>query len=104
MERLLTVKRMEAAMKKILRLFGVFFLVAAGFGCTTIYSAAVDERNVKTIADDVGLKTKIVKRFLDDDLVKTFDISTGCYNGHISGRRIREGVPKGTRNSDREKC
>ena len=53
------------------------------FGCTTIYTAAVDERNVKTIYKDTETKAVIVKRFYDDDSIKTLDISVACYNGHV---------------------
>ncbi len=52
-------------------------------GCGTIYSAAVDERNVSTIASDTKIKSTIVKKFYDDDNIKFLDISTGCYQGHV---------------------
>jgi hyperosmotically inducible protein len=51
-------------------------------GCA-IYDAAVDERNVQTIADDTGIKAKIFKRFVDDEVVDAMDITTTSYQGHV---------------------
>jgi len=43
----------------------------------------VDERNVKTIANDTKIKGKILAEFIDDDTVKTLDISASCYEGRV---------------------
>ena len=69
-------------MKKTMFIPFFIFLLALS-GCGTIYSAAVDERNVSTIASDTKIKAAIVKRFYDDDKIKSLDISTGCYLGHV---------------------
>jgi hyperosmotically inducible protein len=70
-------------MKKYFILSLAVLILAMVSGCGTIYSAAVDQRNVKTIANDTAIKTKIVKQFIDDDTVKILDISTSCYQGHV---------------------
>ena len=70
-------------MKKNLRIIPFFILLFIVSGCTTIYSAAVDERNVSTIANDTKIKGVIVKKFLKDDYIKSLDISTGCYLGRV---------------------
>jgi len=69
-------------MKKIISIPFFIFLLAVN-GCGTIYSAAVDERNVSTIANDTTIKGEIVKKFYDDEKIKSLDISTGCYLGHV---------------------
>ena len=69
-------------MKKIIIIPLFIFLLAVN-GCGTIYSAAVDERNVSTIANDTSIKGSIVKKLYDDDKIKSLDISTGCYRGHV---------------------
>jgi len=69
-------------MKKIIIIPFLIFLLAVS-GCGTIYSTAVDERNVSTIASDTAIKGEIVKKFYDDDKIKSLDISTGCYRGHV---------------------
>ncbi|MDH3393601.1 MAG: BON domain-containing protein [Desulfobulbaceae bacterium] len=51
-------------------------------GCTTIYSAAVDQRNIKTIAADTKIKVAIEKSFFDDKSIKVLDISAFVYDGH----------------------
>jgi hyperosmotically inducible periplasmic protein len=69
-------------MKKIIVIpFFIFLLAVAG--CGTIYSTAMDERNMSTIASDTTIKGAIVKKFYDDDKIKSLDISTGCYDGHV---------------------
>jgi len=67
-------------MEKLFRLFAALLLLVAMSGCT-VYSAAVDERNVKTIASDTKLKLTIEKRFIEDDTVKALDISAFVYDG-----------------------
>jgi hyperosmotically inducible protein len=51
-------------------------------GCA-IYNAAVDERDVGTITDDTGIKTKIFKQFVADEVVAAMDITTTSYQGHV---------------------
>jgi len=58
-------------------------LLVMGYGCTTLYSAAVDERNVRTVAGDTKIKAIILDAFIQDDTVKTFDIDIACYYGHV---------------------
>jgi len=70
-------------MKTLIKFIPFFILLLIASGCGTIYSAAVDERNVSTIADDTTIKGAIVKKFIDDDQIKSLDISTGCYRGHV---------------------
>ena len=43
----------------------------------------MDERNVRTIAGDTKIKGAIVKKFYNDDYIKSLDVSTGCYRGHV---------------------
>ena len=52
-------------------------------GCTTIYGAAVDERNVETIASDHKIKANILKAFSDDKTVGVLDFSVSSYEGHV---------------------
>ena len=69
-------------MKTIIKIIACFIFLSTFYGCT-VYKAAVDERHVGTIADDTIIKGKIVKKFFDDDKIKSLDISTGCYRGHV---------------------
>jgi hyperosmotically inducible protein len=69
-------------MKKMMSIPFFIFLLAVT-GCGTIYSTAVDERDVSTIANDTTIKGAIVKKFYDDEKIKSLDISTGCYRGHV---------------------
>ena len=53
-------------------------------GCVTdIYKAAVDERSLGEQYDDHSITMSIRKKFLEDEKVKYFDISTYVYNGHV---------------------
>jgi hyperosmotically inducible protein len=63
----------------------LFFLVigAVTIGCGTVYKVAVDERSVGTQAADEKITMAIRKKFVDDDMVKTLDVSTYCYSGHV---------------------
>ena len=70
-------------MKTLIKIIPLLILLLTAYGCGTIYSAAVDERNVSTIASDTSIKGEIVKKFIDDDQIKSLDISTGCYQGHV---------------------
>ena len=57
-------------------------LLVMGSGCA-FYNTAVDERNVRTVASDTKIKATIFQKFIEDDLVKTFDIDIACYYGHV---------------------
>jgi hyperosmotically inducible protein len=70
-------------MRKFFAITVILLLLSLGFGCTTIYKAAVDERDVKTIASDKKIEATIVKRLFEDDSVKVLDISTYCYDGKV---------------------
>lgn len=68
-------------MKNFLILSVLIAFATLNSGCGTIYGAAVDERNVKTIAQDTAIKTKILKQLIEDKTVKALDISASSYNG-----------------------
>jgi len=70
-------------MRKLFTITALVVLLSAWFGCTTIYKTAVDERDVKTIANDKKIEATIVKRLLENDSVKVLDVSTYCYNGKV---------------------
>jgi hyperosmotically inducible protein len=59
------------------------FLLAVLAGCTTVYKAAVDERSVGTMASDTKIKATILGRFIDDETIKTLDISASSYEGQV---------------------
>jgi hyperosmotically inducible protein len=44
---------------------------------------AVDERKVGAMASDEQIKLTIQEKLLQDDVLKVFDISPFCYNGHV---------------------
>ena len=76
----------EGHMNKIIFMIPFFILLLALNGCTTtaaIYGATVDERDMSTICNDTKIKGSIVKKFFDDDKIKSLDISTGCYEGDV---------------------
>ena len=53
-------------------------------GCITdIYKSAVDERSMGEQYDDQSITMSIRKKFVEDEKVKYFDISTYVYNGHV---------------------
>jgi hyperosmotically inducible protein len=56
------------------------FLMA---GCTSIYKSAVDKRSVGKQYDDQKITMAVRQKFLQDEKIKYFDISTYCYNGHV---------------------
>lgn len=68
--------------RRLIDLVVVSLLLLTVSGCTTIYSAAVDQRNIKTIAADTKIKVAIEKSFYDDKIIKVLDISAFVYNGH----------------------
>ncbi|MFC1535219.1 BON domain-containing protein [Thermodesulfobacteriota bacterium] len=70
-------------MNKHLIMISCFLLVTTFTGCTIVYKTVVDERTVKTIANDTKIKGKILAKFIDDNTVKTLDISASCYEGRV---------------------
>jgi len=58
-------------------------VMAVFCGCSTVYKAAVDERNVRTIVSDDKIVITILKRFHEDESIKVLDISADCYSGHV---------------------
>ncbi len=66
-------------------LFLVLFLALVPMlnSCGTIYGAAVDERNVSTIASDHKIKANILNKFANDELVGVLDFSVSSYEGHV---------------------
>ena len=79
--KILTRVSKEGHMNKIIFMIPFFILLLALNGCATtaaIYGAAVDERDMSTIYNDTTIKGSIVKKFFDDDKIKSLDISTGC--------------------------
>lgn len=60
-----------------------FLLIVLASGCTTIYKAAVDERNVGDIAGDTNIKLKIVNSFGEDENLKVLDFFVGVYEGDV---------------------
>ncbi len=70
-------------MKKLFVLLIGLAMVPYLYGCGTIYGAAVDERNVSTIASDHKIKANILKRFSDDPSVGVLDFSVSSYRGHV---------------------
>lgn len=76
----------EGHMNKIIFMIPFFILLLALNGCATtaaIYGTTVDERDMSTICNDTKIKGSIVKKFFDDDKIKSLDISTGCYEGDV---------------------
>ncbi|MBU1195595.1 MAG: BON domain-containing protein [Proteobacteria bacterium] len=70
-------------MKTFLCFMLLLFMVPLLNSCGTIYGAAVDERNVSTIASDHQIKAGILKKFTDDELVGVLDFSVSSYEGHV---------------------
>ena len=66
---------------RIARFVVLLWLLFPATGCT-IYSAAVDQRNIKTIAADRNIKLTIEKSFFDDKSIKVLDIAAFVYDGH----------------------
>ena len=60
------------------------FIVLSSTGCVgTIYSAAVDERNVKTVASDTSIEFKILKKLSDKKSSDIIDVSVSSYKGKV---------------------
>lgn len=70
-------------MKSFLALTALVILLANLSGCTTVYKAAVDERNIGTIASDTKIKASIVDAYVDDKTVKALSIFTAVYEGDV---------------------
>lgn len=72
-------------MERIYRLLFCLLLIS-GFlssGCSIAYKAAVDERNIKTQAQDEKIEMAIRTKIAESDKVKFFDISTYCFYGDV---------------------
>jgi hyperosmotically inducible protein len=61
----------------------ILVLGALMTGCTTVYKSAVDERSLSGQYDDEKITMAIRQKFSEDEKVKSYDISTYCYNGHV---------------------
>lgn len=60
------------------------FVVLSNTGCVgTIYSAFVDERNVKTIASDTSIEFKILKKLSEEKSSDLIDLSVTSYRGNV---------------------
>lgn len=60
------------------------FIILTNTGCVgTIYSAAVDERNVKTIASDTSIELKILKKLSQKESSDLIDLSVTSYEGNV---------------------
>ena len=59
-----------------------------GSGCGTAYKVVMDQRNVRTQAQDEKIEMSIRKKLADSDQVKLFDISTYCFNMMFLPRRV----------------
>ena len=59
-------------------------IVLSNTGCVgTIYSAVVDERNVKTIASDTSIEFSILKKLADEKSGDLIDVSVTSYKGAV---------------------
>ena len=70
-------------MKKAITLILVLLMLPLLNSCGTIYTAAVDERSIGTIASDHEIKASILAKFADDEQVGVLDFSVSSYNGHV---------------------
>lgn len=71
-------------MKLIYSLLFAGFIVLTNTGCVgTIYSAAMDERNVTTVASDTGIEFEIMKKLTDDKSGDLIDVSVTSYEGKV---------------------
>jgi len=66
---------------RIMYFVAVVLLLFSASGCT-IYSAVVDQRNIKTIASDTKTKVAIERSFFDDKTIKILEITAFVYDGH----------------------
>lgn len=72
-------------MKKfIFSLIYYSLIIALSAGCINkIYSAAVDERNVKTIASDTSIELEILNKLTQKNSSDVLALSVTSYNGHV---------------------
>ncbi|HUV79150.1 MAG TPA: BON domain-containing protein [Desulfobacterales bacterium] len=70
-------------MKNIIRIIPLLIFSLLSFGCSVIYTTAVDQRDVKTILNDTTIKFTIVNKFYDDEAINSLNLSSGCYRGHV---------------------
>jgi len=71
-------------MKLIYALLLALLIIFVNTGCVgTIYSAAVDERNVKTIASDTSIELSILKKLGDEESSDIIDVSVSSYEGKV---------------------
>ena len=69
--------------------------VVVGGAAAGGYYVGKDERSVGEIADDAAITAKVNGKFLNDDLIKTFDIDVDTYRGtvylygHVRSTRAR---------------
>lgn len=71
-------------MKLIYSLLFAGFIVLTNTGCVgTIYSAAMDERNVKTVASDTAIELEIMKKLTDGKSGDLIDVSVTSYEGKV---------------------
>ena len=70
-------------MKKFVLLLISGILALSTTGCSTIYEAAVDERNVTTIASDKTIEVKIMKKLSDKKTGDLMDVSVTSYQGDV---------------------
>ena len=60
------------------------FILLFSTGCVgTIYSAAMDERNVKTVASDTSIEFSIMKKLADEKSSDLMDVSVSSYEGKV---------------------
>ncbi len=52
-------------------------------GCGTIYRTTVDERNVKTVASDTSIETKIKKQLSNGKFSDLLNVSVTSYEGDV---------------------
>lgn len=70
--------------KLIVMLVTLGFIALINSGCVgTIYSAAVDERNVKTIASDTAIEVKILKNLNSEKSSDLIAVSVTSYEGNV---------------------
>lgn len=70
------------AAKHCLCIMALLIITSFMQGCA-VYKASVDERSVKTIAQDELISATISKKLLEDSTMKVLDIEAPSYNGHV---------------------
>ncbi len=70
--------------KLIIMFFSLSFITIINTGCVgTIYSAVLDERNVKTIASDKSIELQILRNITDGKSSDLMEVSVTSYNGNV---------------------